>query len=188
MSSPNMSGLDDFTSSSSNHVGAKISFLEWLQREARKRGYDPEFDRDGRFLYEQPFIILRTRASVQQSSPFKFKVNDEVNADVTAFRNAYSVVLDIHSPSDFDPSLNDFYPLTLRHYRESTNQDKNGDYPISISLDDKRWKNSVNYLFPPDDFGIEDPDSRHKPDDSGNQRNEMSDRTRRLNKIARSLE
>lgn len=190
MSSPGMLGPGDFTSSSSNYVPAKISFLKWLQEEAQERGYDPELDRYNRVLYERPLFAVRTRASVQQRSPFKFKVNDEVNADVSAFQNAYSVVLDLHSPYDFDSSLDDFYPLTLTYYRVSTNQDKNGDYPIGIYLDDKRvnrYKNSVDYLFPPNDSGIEDSESGSGPDDFGDWRNQMSDQTRRLNDIAQNL-
>lgn len=185
MSSPGVPERGDFTSSSSNYVPAKISFMEWLQKEARKRGYDPKLDRYNRVLYERPFIAVRTRASVQQRSPLKFKVNDEVNADISEFQNAYSVVLDLHSPFEFDPSLDDFYPLTLMYYRVSTNQDKNGDYPIGIYLEDNRvnrYKNSVDYLFPSDDSDF-DPGS----DDSGDWRNRMSAQTRRLNSIAQNL-
>lgn len=190
MSKNGMSEPGDFTSSSSNYVPAKIAFLEWLQEEARKRGYNPDLDRYNRVLYERPFIAVRTRASVQQRSPFKFKVNDEVNADVSSFQNAYSVVLNLHSPFDFDPSLDDFYPLTLTYYRVSTNQDKNGDYPIGIYLDDKRvrsYKNSVDYMFPPDDPGDGDCDSGPGPDDPGDWRSQMSEQTQRLNDIARNL-
>lgn len=185
-----MPGPGDFTSSSSNYVPAKISFMEWLQEEARKRGYDPELDRYNRVLYERPFVAVRTRASVHQHSPFKFKVNDEVNADVSEFQNAYSVVLDLHSPFDFDPSLDDFYPLTLTYYRVTTNRDRNGDYPIGIHLEDKRvnrYKNSVDYLFPPADSESKDSDSSPGLDDSGDWQNRMSDQTRRLNDIAQNL-
>lgn len=190
MSKNGMPEPGDFTSSSSNYVPAKIAFLEWLQEEAQDRGYDPELDRYNRVLYERPFIAVRTRASVQQHSPFKFKVNDEVNADVSSFHNAYSVVLNLHSPFDFDPSLDDFYPLTLTYYRVSTNQDKNGDYPIGIYLDDnhvRRNKNSVDYMFPPDDLGDGDPVSGSGSDDPGDWRSQMSEQTQRLNDIARDL-
>jgi len=67
----------------------------------------------------------------------------------------------------------------------STNQDKNGDYPIGIYLKDNRvnrHKNSVDYLFPPDDSDF-DPGS----DDSDDWQNRMSDQTRRLNDIAQDL-
>lgn len=190
MINPGMPKPGDFTSSSSNYTPAKISFLEWLQEEARKRGDDPDLNRYNRVLYEQPFLIVRTRASVQQQSSVKFKVNDEVYADVSVFQNAYSVVLDLHSPFDFDSSIDDFYPLPLTYYRVSTNQDQNGDYPIGIYLDDERvnrFKNSANYLFPPDGSVIKDSDSGPDPDDSADWRNQISDRTSRLNEIARNL-
>jgi len=180
-----MPGYNNFTSSSSNYVPAKITFLQWLQEEARKRGYNPTLNQQNRVLYERPFIIIRTRASVQQQSPFKFKVNDEINADVSEFQNAYSVVLDLHSPFDFDPSIDDFYPLTLTYYRMSTNRDRNSDYPIGISLEESRvnrCKNSIDHLFPTGGS-----DSDRALNDSSDWRNQMSDQTRKLNDIAQNL-
>jgi hypothetical protein len=190
MSSPGKPNLGDFTGRHSDCKLAKISYLEWLQEEARKRGYDPEIDYDNRLLYEEPYIILRTRASVHQHSLLKFKVNDEVNADVSAFENTYSIVLDLQSRTDFDPSIDDFYPLTLTYYRAVTDPDRNGDYPIGVELTNprvKRDKNSVDYLFPPESSRTDASDSDHGPDDSSGWNDQMSDRTRRLNEIFQDI-
>jgi len=177
-----MTDFTDFTSSP-NYTLAKLEFLEWLQEEAYERGYDPELDRQNLILFQRPFTVIRTRGSLQQHSPFKFKTNDEVNAKLPNFENAYSVVLDLHSDTQFDPDVDDFYPLPLVYYRTKTNEDKNGDYPISIHLDKprmERCRNSVEVLFPlAGDEGI--------GADPKDIRDQMSDKTRDLNNIFRNL-
>lgn len=145
-----MTNFTEFTSYSPNYVPAKIEFLEWLQERARERGYDPKLDRNNQILFERSFTVIRTRGSLRQSSPFKFKVNDEVNTELPNFENAYSVVLDLHSATEFDPDIDDFYPMPLVYYQTRTNEDKNGDYPISIYLGKprlERCRNSVDVLF-----------------------------------------
>ncbi|OVE82982.1 hypothetical protein B2G88_18535 [Natronolimnobius baerhuensis] len=178
-----MTNFTEFTSYSPNYVPAKIEFLEWLQERARERGYDPKLDRNNQILFERSFTVIRTRGSLRQSSPFKFKVNDEVNTELPNFENAYSVVLDLHSATEFDPDIDDFYPMPLVYYQTRTNEDKNGDYPISIYLGKprlERCRNSVDVLFPSEgDEGT--------GFDQGDVRDQMSDKTRDLNQIFRDI-
>lgn len=137
-----------------DHPILKREFLTWLQERGKERGYDTEVDYGEKLIAEPPRLLARTRASVDQSGYLNFKVKDEVKYDNSDFRKVYSIVLDAHSSTEWDPTRDSFYPLTLNYLKEKSTQDVNGDFPVTINLSDdkvKPWKNSIQRLFPTDE-------------------------------------
>lgn len=135
-----------------NYNRAKRQFLEWVKDEAEDRGFNPTIDFSANVLFENDDIIIRTRATHYQYPPYKFKVNDEVRAEIPEFDQSYSVLLVLQSRREFDPSVDDFYPLSLNYYQKVANRDRNSDYPISIDPHDAAvsgHKNSFDRMFPP---------------------------------------
>ncbi len=136
-----------------DHSGAKVEFLEWLQKRGKERGYSPTIDRSARVLYERPRLLARTRSSVRQGHSVNFKINDEVEYDSKEFDQVFSIILKLSDTREWNPSRDSFYPISIGVLSNWTNGDRNGDYPVTVDLSTdllKQRKNSLQMLFPTD--------------------------------------
>ncbi|WP_411967475.1 hypothetical protein [Haloferax sp. YSSS75] len=139
----------------SEYGEAKTGFLKWLQESARERGHTPTLDEHHRVLYEEPRLLLRTRASVRQNDTLRFKVNDEARYNSDDFERVYLVLLELSEKDRWNPETDHFYPLPLRFVKESAKKDVNGDYPVGFRLKDARVaraRDNLDLLFEPEEY------------------------------------
>lgn len=143
----------------------KRGWLNLLKEQGEKRGIEVDLH-----IGEQAFIIEngvigRVRATLKQSPPMNFVVDDERKflkqdgLEKHGQDHMYTVMLDVDNRGQFDPDTDRFYPLPKR-ILESTEWVKrkpsDGHYLLKVNPYQKpveRWQNDWSKLFNPDSNG-----------------------------------
>lgn len=170
----------------------KKEALQDLAQRGRTRGYDPQVIAHEQVVRDQNRMIARVRATKWQGSKPRFAVDDEVQADLAGVSSAYTVVLRLRSEGEWDPDLDDFYPIPVSTIRREARR-AGAKQQVQIDLDEfAHCRNDISRLFP--DEGGNGSDRRgsgRSSDQGGSVGPDWSAATHQqesLNKIAQDLE
>lgn len=117
---------------------AKRQFLSWISTQAEDRGIELTINRSNRLYHREPDVLARLRAT-EKSNRFQTRNTDDersVNREITnRFNRVLCVLLQLTTPTEFNPQTDHFYPLRISEIRRHTGEKHaSGEYQLNFDF------------------------------------------------------
>jgi hypothetical protein len=117
---------------------AKQQFLSWISTQAEDQGIELTIDHSNRLYHREPDVLARLRATEKQRRFQTRNTDDElsVSREITnRFNRILCVLLQLTSPTEFNPQTDHFYPLRISEIRRHTGEKHaSGEYQLNFDF------------------------------------------------------